>query len=253
MKWKMSNEKKLLKHELLGYPRFIIYQQKELFRFTIDSMLLSGFIEVKDGVKSIVDLGTGNAVIPIYLTLKTDAEIYGVEIQKEVYDLGAKSVKENNLENQIKLFNEDIKNTPKLFKNKEFDIVTCNPPFFKYQASSKINKNDFLTIARHEVKITLEEIIKVSYELLKDQGSLYLIHRPERLVDIISLMREYKLEPKIVRFVYPNKEKNANHILIKGVKNANKGSLKHLKPLYIYDEDNKLTEEVLEIYNYGRD
>lgn len=94
----MSNEKKLLKHELLGYPRFIIYQQKELFRFTIDSMLLSGFIEVKDGVKSIVDLGTGNAVIPIYLTLKTDAEIYGVEIQKEVYDLGAKSVKENNLE-----------------------------------------------------------------------------------------------------------------------------------------------------------
>lgn len=170
----MSNEKKLLKHELLGYPRFIIYQQKELFRFTIDSMLLSGFIEVKDGVKSIVDLGTGNAVIPIYLTLKTDAEIYGVEIQKEVYDLGAKSVKENNLENQIKLFNEDIKNTPKLFKNKEFDIVTCNPPFFKYQASSKINKNDFLTIARHEVKITLEEIIKVSYELLKDKGSLYL-------------------------------------------------------------------------------
>ena len=249
----MSNEKKLLKHELLGYPRFIIYQQKELFRFTIDSMLLSGFIEVKDGVKSIVDLGTGNAVIPIYLTLKTDAEIYGVEIQKEVYDLGAKSVKENNLENQIKLFNEDIKNTPKLFKNKEFDIVTCNPPFFKYQASSKINKNDFLTIARHEVKITLEEIIKVSYELLKDKGSLCLIHRPERLVDIISLMREYKLEPKIVRFVYPNKEKNANHILIKGVKNANKGSLKLLKPLYIYDEDNKLTEEVLEIYNYGRD
>lgn len=249
----MLKENKLFKHELLGYPRFTIYQQKDLFKFTIDSMLLSGFIEVKENVKKIIDLGCGNAVIPIYLTLKTKARIYGIEIQRETYNLGLKSVIKNHLEDQIKLYNEDIKNAKKIFEDKEFDIVTCNPPFFKYKERANINKNPSLTIARHEIKITLEEIIKTSFSLLKDRGLLYLIHRPERLVDLISLMRKYKLEPKTIRFVYPDKNKNANHVLVKGIKNAKSGSLKVLKPLYIYDGKKELTEEVKQIYNYGRD
>lgn len=246
----MSVEKKLFEHELLGYPKFIVYQQKDLFKFTIDSLLLSGFIEVKEDVKRIIDLGCGNAVIPIYLTLKTKAKIYGIEIQKETYDLAVKSVTKNHLNKQIKLYNEDIKNAVEIFKEKKFDIVTCNPPFFRYKDSSKINKNVSLTIARHEIKITLEEIIKTSFSLLKDRGLLHLIHRPERLVDLISLMRKYKIEPKTVRFVYPTINKNANHVLIKGIKNAKPGSLKILSPLYIYNENNELTNEVKNIYNY---
>lgn len=247
----MLSEKNLLKHELLGYPRFTIYQHKDLFRFTIDSMLLSGFVQVNEHVKTIIDLGCGNAVIPIYLTLKTKAQIYGIEIQKEAYTLGVKSVNENNLEKQIKLVNEDLKKAPEIFKNKQFDIVTCNPPFFEYKESSKINKNDYLAIARHEIKVTLEEIIETSYSLLKDKGILYIIHRPERLVDLISMLRKHKIEPKIVRFVHPHKNKDANHVLVKGIKNANKGSLKVLKPLYIYKSSNELTKEVRNIYNYG--
>lgn len=248
----MSKEDKLLEHELLGYKRFLIYQEIDLFKFTIDSMLLSGFIDVSSNVKNIIDLGTGNAVIPIYLTMKTDATIYGIEIQKETYELGLKSIKKNNLDSQIKLINDDMKNAQVIFKDKKFDIVTCNPPFFKYEASSHINKNESLTTARHEVKITIEDIIKIGFELLNDKGILYLIHRPDRLVDIISLLRKYKLEVKQVRFVHPTKEKNANHILIKAIKNARPGSVKVLKPLYIYDKRGKLTKEMLDIYNYGR-
>lgn len=247
---KTSRKMKLLEHELLGYPRFIIYQQKDLFRFTIDSMLLAGFVEIKKNVKNIIDLGTGNGVIPIYLTLKTNANIYGVEIQKETYDLGVMSVNKNQLESQITLINDDLKNAPKIFQDKSFEIVTCNPPYFKYLKSSNINKNDYLTIARHEVLTNLEEILKTSYKLLKDKGSLFLIHRPERLVEIITLMRQFKLEPKKIRFVYPKMDKKANHVLIEGVKNAKPGSLKVLNPLYIY-QDGKLTEEVLSIYNFG--
>lgn len=246
------NEMKLLEHELLGYPRFIIYQQKNLFRFTIDSMLLAGFVNLKRNVKNIIDLGTGNGVIPIYLTLKTNAKIYGVEIQTETFELGVKSVKRNKLDSQITLINNDLKNSPEFFKNKKFEVVTCNPPYFKYTKSSNINKNDYLTIARHEVLTNIEEIIKTSFSLLKDKGSLFLIHRPERLVEIITLMRELKVEPKKIRFVYPQMDKRANHVLIEGVKNAKPGSLKILNPLYIY-QDGKLTEEVLNIYNFGRE
>lgn len=243
---------KLLEHELLGYPKFIIYQKENLFKFTIDSMLLSGFIELKDTDRRIIDLGTGNAVIPTYLTLKTNTTIYGVEIQKETYELGVKSVKRNNLDGQIKLFNDDIKNMPNLFKGKPFDVVTVNPPYFKYSKESNVNKSDSLTIARHELLITLEEIIETSFKLLKNKGTLYIIHRPERLVDLMSLLRKHKIEPKILRFVYPNKDKSPNHVLVKGIKNGNPGSLEVLPVLYIYKEDDTLTDEVLDIYNYRR-
>lgn len=243
---------KLLEHELLAYPRFIIYQREDLFRFTIDSMLLSGFVELKESDKLIIDLGTGNAVIPIYLSMKTSALIYGVEIQEETFELGVKSVNKNKLEAKIKLINDDIKNLPQKFKGTTFDCVTCNPPYFKYSNNSNVNDQDSFKVARHEVLITLEEIFDVSYKLLKDKGSFYLIHRPERLADIISYLRNKKIEPKIIRFVHPSKNKNANHVLIKGIKNGNPGSIKVLPPLYIYKEDNNLTEEVLEIYYYGR-
>lgn len=240
-----------LEHQLLGYNKYVIYQKEDLFKFTIDSMLLSGFVKLKHNVKNIIDLGTGNSAIPIYLTLKTDALIYGIEIQKEVYDLGVKSVLKNKLDKQITLVNDDLNNAKELFKDTLFDVVTCNPPYFKYQEDSNINKNDYLTIARHEVKTNLEEIIKVSYKLLKDKGSLFMIHRPDRLTDIIYSLRENKLEPKRIRFVHPEVNKKANHVLIEAVKGGKPGSVNLMPPLYIY-ENSELTKEVLNIYNYRR-
>ncbi|MDY0316252.1 MAG: methyltransferase domain-containing protein, partial [Acholeplasmatales bacterium] len=119
----------IIKNDLLGYRRLDIYQDSEMFHFSIDSMLLADFVRIKKGTKKILDLGTGNAAIPLFLTLKTSAEIHGIEIQEAVYNLGVRSVKENNLESQIQLHLGDMKEAPQLFKNQAFDIVISNPPF----------------------------------------------------------------------------------------------------------------------------
>src|SRR5690606_35548150 len=144
---------------LLGYKHIKIIQDEEKFRFSLDSTLLANFVNVKKHTKKIIDLGTGNAPIPLFLTLKTDAKIIGVEIQKEVYELAKQSVELNNLSGQIEIINADIKDVYKLVGPNTFDIVISNPPYFKYLPTSNINKNDYLTIARHEVLITLEEIV----------------------------------------------------------------------------------------------
>lgn len=243
----------IIKNDLLGYPRLDIYQDSEMFHFSIDSMLLADFVRIKKGTKKILDLGTGNAAIPLFLTLKTSAAIHGIEIQEAVYNLGVRSVKENNLESQIQLHLGDMKEASQLFKNQAFDIVISNPPFFKYKPSSVINKNEYLTIARHEIKITLEEIIQLANKLLKNSGSFYLIHRPERLTDVLIVLRENNLEPKRLKFVYPKQNSKPNHILIEAMKNTNHSNLEILAPLVIYDEDGKWTEDTLKIYNYGRD
>ncbi|NLN50562.1 MAG: tRNA1(Val) (adenine(37)-N6)-methyltransferase [Acholeplasmataceae bacterium] len=240
-----------IKHQLFGYPKYVIYQKTKTFHFSLDSMLLADFVKVKKGVKNIIDLGTGNAVIPMFLTLKTDAQIYGVEIQKEPFELGLKSIKENRLTEQIKLYHDDIKNTPEIFSSINFETVICNPPYFKYYESSNLNQSEHLTIARHEVKITLEEIVEISYKLLKNGGSLFLIHRPERLADVFAILKEHKFEPKQIRFVYPKHNKKANHVLIHATKGGRPSFLNVLKPLFVY-QDNKWTAEVLKIYNYGR-
>ncbi len=240
----------IVKNELLGYPRYIIYQDPAMFNFSLDSILLADFVRIKKGVKNIIDLGSGNGAILIYLTLKTNAQLYGIEIIKKSYELGLKSIKENLLDKQITTINDDILNARSLFAN-DFDAVVCNPPFFKYLPTSNVNKNDYLTIARHEVKITLEQIIAVSFSLLKNGGSLFLIHRPERLVDILLLLEKNRLEPKRIRFVYPKENSKANHVLIEATKLGKAGNVKVLKPLYVYN-NGKWTDEVLNMYNLGR-
>lgn len=239
----------MIKNDLLGYPKYVIYQNPEMFSFSIDSMLLADFVDIKKDAKKIIDLGTGNGVIPMYLTLSTDAQIIGVDIQKEVLHLAKLSVEENGLSNQIKLLNRDIKGLSLEYKN--IDIVISNPPYFKYKESSIVNKTDYKTIARHEVLITLEELIVEAYKLLKPRGCFYLIHKPDRLTDVLYYLRKHNLEPKKIRFVYPKLNSKPNHVLIEARKQANKGNLTVLKPLYIY-ENGKWTEEVLKIYNKGR-
>ena len=160
--------------------------------------------------------------------------------------MSKKSIILNNLEN-VDFINEDIKNLNKIIENNSCDAIVTNPPYMKKNSGIK-NENEMKLISRHEIKCNIEDIIKVSSKLLKDNGELYMVHRPDRLVGIIECLRKYKIEPKKIRFVYSKKEDNSNLVLIKAVKNAGE-FLKIEKPLYIYDENNKYTDEVLGIYN----
>lgn len=224
-----------------------IIQNKKWFCFGIDSILLSDFAKDMKKEAIVLDLGTGTAILPILLSAKTNAnKIIGVEIQKEVYEMAKKSIKLNNLENRCEVINENILNLNKIYNKNTIDVIITNPPY-KKQNSGIINENEKKYISRHEVDANLEDFIKISNDLLKDKGELYMVHRPERLVDILSLMRKYKIEPKILRLVYPDKDKQANLLLIKGIKNA-KPFLKMEENLYIYNENEEYADEIKNIY-----
>ncbi len=234
-------------NDLVYFNNIKIVQNKNYFNFSLDSILLPDFVEIKPSTKKILDLCTGNAPIPLVLSLKTNAIIYGVEIQKEVFNLACESVKINKKDKQIILINEDVKNIDKLYETDTFDIITCNPPYFKKTDESIINSNEIKSIARHEIKINLEDIVKISRKLLKNGGSLNIIHRTDRLIDIIDTMRKNNIEPKRIRFIYPKKNSESNLVLISGRKNGSQG-LKILPPLYIHNNDGSYTEEVLKIF-----
>lgn len=228
---------------LLEYKDLKIYQNTDMFNFSLDSVLLPNFVTLNKNIKNILDIGCGNAVIPLILSTKTEAKITGVEIQKESYNLAIKSIKYNNLENQIDIINEDINIYADKQETEVFDVITCNPPFFKVSKESKLNIKEAKTIARHEIKLNLEQIMKISRKLLKNKGCLAIVHRPERLMDIVTLMKKNGIEPKKVRFVYPGIEKEANILLIEGVKNGKPG-LKILSPLYSHEENGVYTEQI---------
>ena len=232
----------------LEYKGLKIIQNKEGFCFGIDSVLLSDFAKniKKDSV--VVDIGTGTGIISILLSKKAEIKkIYGIEIQEEVADMAKRSVKLNDLQDKIQIINKNIKNIFEEIEPNKIDAIVTNPPYMKKNSGIK-NENEIKLISRHEIKCNIEDIIKVSSKLLKDNGELYMVHRPDRLVGIIECLRKNKIEPKKIRFIYSKEEENSNLVLIKAVKNAGE-FLKIEKPLYIYDENNKYTDEVLEIYN----
>ena len=226
-----------------------IIQNKDGFCFGIDSVLLSDFAkEIKDNSK-VVDLGTGTGILGILLCAKTNLkEILGVEIQEEVANMAQRSIELNNLKNRFKILNDNIKNIEKNNINlkNNFDYVVTNPPYKKIN-TGKINENEKKLISRHELTANLDDFIKTASFLLKDKGTLFMVHRPERLVDILEKMRKEKIEPKELKFIYPKINKEPNLILIKGVKNANP-FLKIDKPLYVYNEDGNYTDDILKIY-----
>ena len=228
---------------LLGFKDYYIVQNTQMFNFSLDSVLLPNFVTLNKNIKNILDIGCGNAPIPLILSTKTNALITGVEIQKEVYDLAIKSVKINNLENQINIINADINELYNKFETESFDVITCNPPFFKVNEQSNLNKSDYKTIARHEIKLNLDDIFKISKKLLKNNGYIAIVHRPERLLDILSSMQKYNIEPKKIQFIYPKTNMEANILLVEGKKNGNKG-LKILPPIYTHLENGEYTEQI---------
>lgn len=234
----------------LQYKGLKIIQNNTGFCFGIDSVILSNFAkEIKKGA-NVVDLGTGTGILGILLCGKTQLNtVTGIEIQEEVADMAKRSIKLNNLENKFKIINIDIKNIfkeKKLEKNK-FDVVIMNPPY-KEMGTGMINGNEKKLISRHEIKATLSDFIETASGLLKDKGELYMVHKPERLVDIIQKMRENKLEPKNLKIVYPRSDSEPSLILVKAVKGGKK-FLKIERPLYIYNEDGDYTEDIKNIYN----
>lgn len=236
-----------IKNYLLGYKNMYIYQDTESFNFSLDSVLLPNFVTLNKNINKIIDIGCGNAPISLILSTKTDALITGVEIQKEIATLAQESVLINQLNDQIQIINQDIKLLYKNIESDSYDVVVCNPPFFKINENSKLNKNDTKTIARHELMLNLDDLFKISKKILKNNGIVALVHRPERLVDILCKMREYNIEPKKIRFVYPKVGKNANMVLVEGRKNGNPG-LKILENLIVHDEHGNYTQEVLKYF-----
>lgn len=234
----------------LEFNNLKIIQNKQGFCFGIDSILLSNFAKNIKNNSRIIDLGTGTGIINILLSAKTNAsELIGVEIQKDVADMAKRSVELNNLNHKIKILNTNILEVKNIYKKNSFDVVVSNPPYKKIN-TGLINKNDKKMISRHEITASLNDFIHIASYLLKDYGEFYMVHRPERLVDIFSIMREEKIEPKKIQFVYPNKNKKANLILIKGVKKGN-AFLEYDNNLYIYDANGNYTDEILKIYNKG--
>lgn len=232
----------------LEYNGLKIIQNKKGFCFGIDSVLLSDFAKDIKKDANVLDLGTGTGIISILLCAKTNIKhITGVEIQKDVYNMAKKSIKLNNLENRFEIINEDIKKINKVFMPNSFDAIVTNPPYKKNNTGLK-SKDETQLISRHEIMCNLEDIVKVSSNLLNSNCSLYMVHRPDRIIDIIEFLRKYKLEPKKIRFVYPKIGKEPNLILIKATKGA-KEFVKIEKPLIIYNNDGTYTDEILNIYN----
>ena len=234
-------------NDLLNYENLKIVQNSDWFSFSLDSVLLANFVKVNNKMK-IIDFCSGNAPIPLILSTKIKSKIIGVELQKEIYELALKSIQLNKKENQICIINDDIKNMCDLYNTDSFDLITCNPPYFKYTKNSNINLNNTKSVARHEMLLTLEDIFKVAKKILKNNGKIAIIHRTDRLIDIICTMKKYNLEPKRIRFIYPFSNSNSNLVLIEASKNGNTG-LKIEKNLIIHDDNNNYNEEVLKIFN----
>lgn len=234
-------------NDLLGYDNMKIIQNTDMFSFSLDSVLLANFVSLNKNITNVLDIGCGNAPIPLILSTKTSAFITGVEIQPDVYDMARRSVSINNLDDRINIINDDINNYANNIESDSFDVITCNPPFFKVNPGSNFNESEYKVIARHEVKLDLNQLFKISRKLLKNGGVVSIVHRPDRLIDIISVMRENNIEPKRLRFIYPKEGRDCNMILVEGSKNGNSG-LKILPPLITHNSDGSYTKEVLEYF-----
>lgn len=224
---------------------YYIIQKGNGFRFGIDAVLLSDF--AKSATGKVMDLCTGTGIIPLLLAAKSKAEhIDAVEIQPEIADMARRSVEYNSLVDKINIQCADLKDAPKLFGKSIYDAVTVNPPYMR-TGSGLLNDTDTKTVSRHEIKCTLDDVIRVSSELLKPHGKLFMVHRPSRLAEIFSAMRQYRLEPKIMRLVAPCEDKEVNLVLICGIKCA-KSDLKIMPTLFVYDKNGGYTKEIDEIY-----
>ncbi|MBA4537462.1 tRNA1(Val) (adenine(37)-N6)-methyltransferase [Bacillus aquiflavi] len=227
-----------------------IIQSPTVFAFSLDAVLLAKFVYVPIQKGKLIDLCSGNGVIPLFLSTRTKGSITGIEIQRRLFDMAVRSIRYNCLESRLQMIHGDIKDMPKQLGYGKYDVVTCNPPYFITPSKEEMNRNEHLAIARHEILCNLEDAVRVSSQLVRTGGKVAFVHRPGRLADLIVMMCKYKLEPKRLQFIYPKLGKEANMILVEAVKDG-KPDLKILRPFIVYNDKNEYTKEMRELL-YGK-
>ncbi len=227
-----------------------IIQNREVFSYSIDSVLLSRFPEIPSrGL--IVDICSGNGAVGLFASTRTKAPIIEVEIQERLADMAERSIHLNHLEDQVQMIHDDLKNLLNHVPRTGVDLILCNPPYFKVSETSKKNVSEYYLLARHEITTNLEEICDIARHALKSNGRLAMVHRPDRFLEIIDTMRQYNLAPKRIQFVYPKMGKDANMLLIEAIKDGSTDGLKILPPLFVHKENGEYTDDIFEIY-YGK-
>ncbi len=237
---------------LLADRKRRIIQSPSVFSFSIDAVLLSNFVYMPIKRGKVIDLCTGNGVIPLFLSKRSHAELYGLEIQERIYDMAVRNVELNNMEDQITIVQGDLRELPEELAKQRFDVVTCNPPYFPTdEGKKKINENAHLAYARHEILCDLDDVLKACSLLVRSKGKVAIVHRPARMADLMTIGRKYRLEPKKIQLVHPKKGRDANIVLVEYAKDGNP-DLHVLPPIYIHDEDGHYTTEVARIL-YGEE
>lgn len=236
--------------QLMQYDLSII-QSPTVFSYSLDAVLLGDFAQVRNrDDQKIFDLCAGNGAVTLMLSQKTKSRIYGYDIQEKLIDMAKRSVQLNHLDDQITMIQKDLMKISKKHYD-SVDLITCNPPYFSLDERSITNPNEHLAIARHEIHLTLDDLLFKIAKLLKINGKVYLVHRPERFLELMTLMQKYGLNPKAVRFVHPHQEANANIVLVEGIKSQKETAFEMLPPLYVHNEDGSYQEEVSKIL-YGK-
>ncbi|GCF94040.1 hypothetical protein NRIC_19310 [Enterococcus florum] len=227
-----------------------IIQSSEVFSFSLDAVLLANFPRIPKRGK-IIDLCAGNGAVGLFISKQTDASIDQIELQPRLADMGKRSIELNHLTNQIQMHEMDLKQIFPTFKTDNTDLVVCNPPYFKEQPNGQKNPNPYLAAARHEIHATLEDVVSTSSKLLKTNGHFAMVHRPDRFLEIIDCLRSWRIAPKRIQFVYPKQEKEANILLIEGIKYGKDEGLRFLPPLFTYDSQGQYTPAIKEML-YGK-
>jgi tRNA1(Val) A37 N6-methylase TrmN6 len=235
--------------DLLTHGLHII-QSEEVFSFSLDAILLARFCSMPPRGK-VLDLCTGNGVVPLLLTTRSKAaEIWGVEIQERLADMAVRNVQLNELEGRLHMIHGDLRTIHHSLGHGQFDLVTVNPPYLPVPAGEQ-NINVHVAAARHEVHCTLEDVLAASAKQVRAGGKFAMVHRPARLVDILTLMRQYRLEPKRIRFVHARANEEAMMVLIEGAKDG-KAEVRTLPPFIVYNEQDEYCRELMEIYYGGQ-
>lgn len=229
-------------NDILGYNNRKIYQDNDCFSFSLDSIMLANFSTIRLRDKLIADLGCGNGVIPLILSLRTDKKIIGVELQEKLYNMAKKSVEYNDLSDKIEIINMNMKDFADSDYFESFDLITCNPPYFKVNDKNYFNDSYEKMIARHEIEINLPDLLICAKKLLKNNGNFAIVHRPERLMEILLEFRKNSIEPKRIQFVYEKISKGSTLVLVEGQKNGKEG-LKIENPIVMYNEDGTITDD----------
>lgn len=226
-----------------------IIQSKNYFAMSIDAILLADFVRLTKKSVRIMDFCSGNGVIPLLLSHRTASKIIGVELQAPLIDLARRNMLINQLQHQIKLIHQDV-NDLTVSDVGTFDIITCNPPYFPLTDQVKKHQLDTHAIARHEVYLTIDQWVKKATQLLKTKGRLYIVHRPERLDDLIETLLKYGFGIYRLRFIHPKKDKRANILLIEAIYQGGRQGVRIEPPLVVHEEDGTYTQEMNELF-YG--